>query len=259
MSGVTDPGRRRRPRRFVRRPGRRHSSGPWKHGEIAVIGLVGGIGAGKSTVAELLEARGAFRIDADRVGHALLEQTPCRPRVLQRFGPGILTEPPTDASPQPPIDRRALARIVFSDAAARRDLEAILHPRMRGTFAKAIDRTARRGQHAFVLLDAAILFEAGWDSLCDRVICVDAPRDVRLARLQATRGWTEADLARREAAQCPTERKRDRSSHVLHNAGTPAELEAALDRLLAGPLAQACPPPRRPRPAGANPAATQAT
>ena len=112
------------------------------------------------------------------------------------------------ASPEEPprIDRRALGTIVFANPEALRQLEAILHPRMRRTFERAIARTVRRGQARAVVLDAAILLEAGWHTLCDRIVLVDAPREQRLARLAAARGWSEQTLAAREAAQWPLER-----------------------------------------------------
>jgi dephospho-CoA kinase len=185
---------------------------------VAVIGLIGGIGAGKSRVAALLAESGAKLIDADVVGHALLDQRPVRDEVVARFGPDVLDRAGADAGAPPRIDRRALGAIVFADPAALRRLEAILHPRMRRTFERAIAREARRGQGpGCVVLDAAILLEAGWDALCDRIVFVDAPREVRLARLAEARGWTAAMLADREAAQWPLDRKRARADVVVVN------------------------------------------
>jgi dephospho-CoA kinase len=181
-----------------------------------VIGLVGGIGAGKSRVAELLAAAGAFVIDADLVGHALLAQRPVRDLVAAQFGTRVLERSDAQGNP-PPIDRRALGAIVFADPAALRRLEAILHPRMRETFERAIARTIRRGRARAVVLDAAILFEAGWNTLCDHVVLVEAPRDQRVARLAAARGWSEPALAAREAAQWPLQRKSRLADAVVRN------------------------------------------
>jgi dephospho-CoA kinase len=228
--------------RSDRRPGR--PRGPWKHGPIPVIGLIGEIGAGKSAVAARFAERGAFVLDADAVGHALLTQRPVRDLIIKRFGPGIFrseTEP--DASPE--IDRRALGAIVFNDPAALRDLEAILHPRMRRTFERAIARTVRRGRASAVVLDAAILLEKGWDALCDRVVFVEAPRDQRLARLAAQRGWTEETLQARERVQWPADEKRRKADAVVVNAGDLDSLTADVDRLRETILK---PPPRTPRP-----------
>ncbi len=172
--------------------------GPWANGPIPVVGLVGGIGAGKSLAAAELANVGLHRLDADSVGHALLSQRPSRDLVVERFG-SIILAPSVEGS-EPEVDRKALARIVFTDPSARRDLETILHPSMRKTFERAISRAARNGQPG-VVLDAAILFEAGWNNLCDAVLFIDAPLDQRLARIEAERGWTAEDLDLREQAQ----------------------------------------------------------
>jgi dephospho-CoA kinase len=195
-----------------------------------VIGLVGEIGAGKSQVAALLAARGALVLDADAIGHTLLTQRPVREPVVARFGPGILQTPET-AGAEPMIDRRLLGKIVFSDPAARRDLEAIVHPRMRRTFEKAIARAERLKRVPAVVLDAAILFEVGWDNLCDKVLFVQAPRDLRLSRVAAQRGWTEETLRAREDSQWPAERKRGRADAVVTNDSDLTHLAGEVDRL----------------------------
>jgi len=197
-----------------------------------VIGVIGAIGAGKSRVAALLACWGAFVIDADAVGHALLDQRPVREQVVAQFGSAILD--PSSAPDEPPqIDRRALGAIVFSKPEALRQLEAILHPRMRRTFERAIARTVRRGRARAVVLDAAILLEAGWHTLCDRIVLVDAPREQRLARLAAARGWSEQTLAGREAAQWPLERKRAQADAVVVNDSGTLPLEEHVRRLAA--------------------------
>jgi dephospho-CoA kinase len=213
--------------KYRSRPAR--SPGAWKHGKIPVLGLIGAIGGGKSHVAALLAERGAFVLDADAVGHALLTQRPVRDQVIARFGSTIVG-PDDGPDGSATIDRRALGAIVFADPAARRDLEAIVHPRMRKTFERAIARALRRGQASAVVLDAAILLEAGWDSLCDRIVYVDASRAVRLERLSAQRGWTDETLQARERAQWPADRKRSMADAVVCNDGTPEHLSALVDR-----------------------------
>ncbi|WP_435017534.1 dephospho-CoA kinase [Tundrisphaera sp. TA3] len=216
-----------------------------------MIGLVGGIGAGKSRVAAEFAARGALILDADKIGHVLLSQRPCREVVIERFGESILGEFGTveegAEGDEPgvgrrPIDRKALGAIVFADPDRLRDLEAILHPLMRKTFERAIGREQRRRRVPAVVLDAAILYEAGWESLCDTVVFVDAPREVRLARVAESRGWDEQTLDAREKIQGPIDEKRRRAFHVLSNAGTPEELKAEVDalwpRLIARPRAR---------------------
>lgn len=211
-------------------PRRALPGGPWKHGALPVLGLIGEIGGGKSRAAAMLAERGAFVIDADAVGHAVLRRRGVRDRLVARFGARILDRSPTGAG-APPIDRRALGAIVFADPEARRDLEAVVHPRMRRTFERAIIWAERRGQARAVVLDAAILLEAGWGDLCDRVLFVEAPRDQRLARLAAQRGWSEEVLEARERAQWPSDEKRRRADAVVANDSGPEQLEGGIEHL----------------------------
>ena len=202
--------------------------GPWANGPVPVIGLVGGIGAGKSTAAQAFAGLGLRLLDADAVGHALLAQRPARDRVVERFGPSVLraNEEGVEGS-EPEVDRRALGAIVFADPVARHDLEAILHPAMRDTFKRAIDRAGRSGVPG-VVLDAAILFEAGWNTLCDAVLFIDAPRDARVARVAASRGWSADEIDAREGAQAPLDSKRTRADHVLENADSPEAIRESV-------------------------------
>ena len=214
--------------------------GPWKHGPIPVIGLVGGIGSGKSAIAARLGELGAFVIEADEVGHALLTQRPIRDLVVEKFGPEILLppedEPIADSVSQRPvereIDRRALGAIVFSDKSARKVLESILHPRMRETFEKAVKRTVRRGEAKAVILDAAVLYEAGWDDLCDRVLFIDTPREIRLERLAIQRGWDVDTLLSRENSQHPLEEKRALADLIVANTRGLDALHEWIDRAM---------------------------
>lgn len=214
------------PRRSPEEPRARD---PWKHGPVPVLGLIGGIGGGKSAVARRLADRGAAVIDADAVGHELLEEPSIRDRVVGRFGPGVLE---ASSAAMSRIDRRALGAVVFGDARALRDLEAILHPEMRGCFAGSIERLSSEGDRPCIVLDAAVLLEAGWDDLCDRIAFVDAPRAERLRRVGASRGWSEADLAARERRQWPVEEKRRRADWVVVNDGPVDRLDDEADRLL---------------------------
>lgn len=239
-----------RPASQGRGPAKGAARGRLWHGvqKLPVVGLVGGIGAGKSTVAAALAERGAVVLDADAIGHALLDQTPSRELVVERFGEGVLD--PTDPSR---VDRKALGAIVFADPAALKDLERILHPRMRRTFEKAIARASRRSAQA-VVLDAAILFEAGWDDLCDLVVFVDSPRDVRLARLAESRGWTAEQLEARERAQLALDEKRSRADMVVRNDGDASalgqDIEALWGRVRPRLRTRPSPPPDRPPPDG---------
>jgi dephospho-CoA kinase len=217
--------------RYSRRPASGSPPrGPWKHGTIPVIGLIGGIGAGKSQVAAALAEHGAHVLDADAIGHALLDQTPARNQVLKRFGEGILDHSATAGAPAR-INRLALGAIVFAQPKALKDLEAILHPRMKDTFQRAIARAVRNRKVPAVVLDAAVLLEANWNDLCDVIVFVDAPRETRLARLAAQRGWTAETLDARERMQRPLEEKRRQADHVLVNDADPGALREGVSRL----------------------------
>ncbi len=211
---------------FSSRRRRMHPS--WKHGSLPVIGIVGGIGSGKSLVCQYLAKQGAFVLDADVVGHALLTQRHVRDEVIARFGAKILVPGSDEGESEPVIDRRALGGIVFSDPAARKDLESIVHPRMRRTVEKAISRAERQERYQAIVLDAAILFEAGWQSLCDRIVYVDAPREQRLARVEEQRGWNAEVLTARENAQWPAAKKKHEADAVVRNHGGIDALESQL-------------------------------
>ncbi len=201
-------------------------------GAMPVIGLIGGIGSGKSEVASLLADRGAIVINADLVGHQLLDIPEVRTLIVDRFGKRVLKESASDGAVRTQIDRRVLASIVFADAEARRALEAILHPRMRQQFAATIE-SARDGdaRPRALVLDAAVLLEAGWDDLCDLVVFVDAPRGKRLERVARQRGWTLDAFQAREEAQWPCELKRRRADFVVNNDGDLDLLRRQVDQL----------------------------
>jgi dephospho-CoA kinase len=192
-----------------------------------IIGLVGAIGAGKSTAAAAFAARGGVVVDADAIGHDALEQPEIRRRALDRWGArGNMVKP--DGR----LDRRAIAGIVFADPAERAALEAIVFPYIGQRALEEIQRAQADPVVKFVAVDAAVMLEAGWEDVCDRLVFVDAPREVRLARLAARSGWTGADLAAREAAQWPAEKKLKRASAVIVNDGSREHMQEQVDRLL---------------------------
>ena len=190
-----------------------------------IIGLVGRIGAGKSTVARLLASRGGLRIDADALGHEALDVPEIQPQIVARWGKDML-------KPDGTVNRQALAAVVFANHNERQVLEALVHPEIRRRAERALVAADADPSVRFVVLDAALLLEAGWADLCDRIILVDAPQDVRLARVQARSGWTAADLAKREAAQWPIETKRQHADVILENRDSPEMLAIQVDSLL---------------------------
>lgn len=192
-----------------------------------IIGLVGGIGAGKSTAAAAFASRGGVVINADAIGHEALEDPAVRERVLSRWnnhGPLV--------RPDGRIDRRAIGSIVFADDAERRALEAMVFPIITKRVREEIERAEHNFAIRFIVLDAAVMLEAGWNDVCDHLVYVDAPRDVRLARLASRSGWSAADVTARESAQMAADEKRKRSDVVLMNDGSQAMLQNHVDQLL---------------------------
>ncbi|HMN97281.1 MAG TPA: dephospho-CoA kinase [Phycisphaerales bacterium] len=196
------------------------------------IGLVGGIGAGKSSVARILAGSGCVVCDSDALAREALDDPSVAGAIRERWGESVF-RPGTDASGAGALDRRAVAALVFERAEERRWLESVIHPwierRRRDLFRDAPADTRAR------VIDAPLLLEAGLDDRCDAILFVDAPRVLRLARLAAARGWTDAELARREAAQWPLDRKRQRATHVIENVADESHLRtqvlAALDAI----------------------------
>jgi dephospho-CoA kinase len=191
-----------------------------------VLGLVGGIGAGKSTVADALARRGGKIVAADPLGHEALEEPDILARITEIWGDrGVLT-------PAGKVDRKKFGRIVFPSPVERSRLEHLVHPYIERRIGEEIDKAQADPGAKFVVLDAAIMLEAGWEGPCDRLVFVDAPRPVRLARVRTQRGWTDADLANREAVQMPADKKRERADAVIDNGGPPEATAAQVDELV---------------------------
>ena len=190
---------------------------------IPVIGLVGGIGSGKSEVASLLAAEGCLVCDSDDLVRKQYALPEVRGTMQQWWGPGILDEAGR-------VDRKAVAAIAFRDPAERKRLESFLHPRVEEE-RRRLFAAARPGTLALVV-DAPLLLEAGLAPQCTEIWFVDAPESMRLDRVRRSRGWNASELARREAAQWPLDRKRQAAHHVLRNDGDPASLRTqVLERL----------------------------
>jgi dephospho-CoA kinase len=219
--------------------------GQFRHGLLPVVGLIGDIGGGKSEVAGLFKERGAVVIDADAVGHELLKDPGVLHQIVERFGPGVLVRTGGgEPGLTPAIDRKALGAIVFNDPAARHALEAILHPRMRAWFRAIIierELAENGGEGRLIVLDAAILLEAGWDDLCDRIVFVDAPREERMRRVQEQRGWSREALEARERAQWPADEKRVRADVVINNDSGLESLRRAVEQIEATLADLSCP------------------
>ena len=190
-----------------------------------IIGLLGGVASGKSLVAQELARRGAVVLDADRAGHEALRLPQVEAAARHRWGAKVF-------GPDGHVDRPKLAQIVFAPppkgGRERRYLEQLTHPEIGRLLQQQIDAIAPGTP--LVVLDAALLFEAGWDKLCERLVFVDAPREVRRARALA-RGWTEDEFAAREDAQESLDFKYRRADVIIDNSGSPDHTQSQVERL----------------------------
>jgi len=183
------------------------------------VGLTGGIGSGKSTVARLLAEHGAIVIDADAIAREVVEPgQPALAEIAERFGPGIL-----DASGA--LDRGALAAIVFHDTAALADLNAITHPRIAERTAELI---AAAPEDAVVVYDMPLLVENGLAEGWDTVVVVIADRQVRIERLRE-RGLDDDDIEARMSRQASDEERRAVADIIIDNSGSMEELRSQVD------------------------------
>jgi dephospho-CoA kinase len=189
-----------------------------------IVGLTGGIGSGKSTVAAILTELGARVIDADRIGHDVYRPgAPGFDRVVEAFGRGVVA---TDGT----IDRRALGAIVFADPAALARLNAIVHPLIAAELAGKIARARADGFAGPIVIEAAILLEAGWRALVERLWVVSTRREHAVARVVAARGLAPAEVEKRIAAQMDDAQRRRQADLVIENDGSPEALRAEVKR-----------------------------
>ena len=186
------------------------------------LGLTGSIGAGKSTVAALLRARGLTVLDADEQARLVTDE----PETLAQIG---LAFPGTVRGGV--LDRPALGAVAFADPARLAQLNAIVHPRVRARMAALETQAAARGAR-WIVQDIPLLFEGNLEAGMDAVLVVDAPLDIRVARVMARSGLGREEVLARDARQMPADEKRRRASVVIENAGTPEELGIQVDAAL---------------------------
>jgi dephospho-CoA kinase len=184
---------------------------------VPVIGLVGGVGSGKSYLARLLRDKHPVEIvEGDAAGHHVLEEAAVKEQLRKVFGDSIFT-------PGGEVDRRQVRGLVFGPSAghkaALKKLEEVVHPRIAEILASQVSRARANPGVEAVILDAAVLLEAGWRDVCDAVVFVDAPFEERLARVMHSRGWSRDELKDREESQFPVERKRKEAEYVVDNSG----------------------------------------
>jgi len=192
---------------------------------MRIIGILGGVAGGKSTVAEMFARLGAGILDADRVGHEVLRLPQVEEAARQRWGERIFGE---DGH----IDRCRLAQLVFAPGPLARQereyLERLTHPEILNLLRREADEMAAAGVKVAVL-DAPLLREAGWDELCEKMVFVDCPREERLRRA-LSRGWLEKDFSAREDAQDSLARKRASADVIIDNSGPIERTQAQVEQ-----------------------------
>jgi dephospho-CoA kinase len=183
----------------------------------AVIGIIGGVGAGKSTAAAEFGRLGCAVIDADAIGHRLLAEAPVRRRIVRRWGRRVL-----DATGQ--VDRKVLAKVIFRGASELAALNAILHPLIRRRMARQVAAARKDAAVPAVVIDAAVLLEAGWDDLCTHLVFVSADAKARASRVATRPGWGRAAWREREKTQISLDKKLKRCHYVVDNSSSVSHL-----------------------------------
>ena len=186
------------------------------------VGVTGGIGSGKSTVASLLFERGAIVVDADVIARRVVEPgSPVLEKLVDEFGVSIL-------SPDGTLNRPELARLAFADARSTRHLNDITHPAIREQAEIELHEAEERG---IVVYEMPLLIETGQRSMVDLVVVVDVPEAVQIDRAVNLRGLSEDDVTRRMAAQVSRAERLDAADIVINNAGSRHDLESEVDNL----------------------------
>lgn len=190
-----------------------------------IIGLLGGIGSGKSLVARQFASLGCGVIDADALAREALDEPAVREQLVRWWGPGVVG---ADGR----ADRKAIGRIVFDHPEELGKLESLIHPRVLERRRRLVERFQADPAVVAIVDDTPLLLEKGLESGCDVLVFVKAPRDTRLARVRESRGWDDAELARRESRQWPLDKKEGRADYVLENSGDQAACLAHVRNVL---------------------------
>ena len=191
-----------------------------------IVGLAGGLGAGKSVVAKMLGEVGAGVIDSDALSRIELNSPEVKDILRSWWGDEVF-------APTGLVDRKKVAAIVFRDPAQRHRLEALLHPRVAIRRADIMAEFEKQPRIKIVVLDSPLLYETDLDLICDAVVFVDARLELRKQRSEKTRRWSEEEITRREKAQQPLDMKQARADYICSNNSTLAALRNQVESIFA--------------------------
>lgn len=190
-----------------------------------IIGLTGGIASGKSTVSNMLKAKGFTIVDADIAARKVVEPgEPAYEQIIEAFGKGILLEDLT-------IDRKKLGALIFADEALRMKLNSIVHPAVRAWMTREKDRAIENGEKT-VFLDIPLLFESRLTYMVERTILVYVDEETQLKRLMARNGLSEKEAQMRIRVQMPLSEKKALADAVIDNNGSPEETKQQLEKIV---------------------------
>jgi len=189
-----------------------------------IIGILGGIASGKSTVAGCFAQLGCAVIEADKLAHAVLEESDVKEAVLSVFGKDILDN-------NGRINRQSLARIAFQDSGSIQRLNGLIHPRVMAEIRRRIEVYRQNPQVKGIVLDVPLLAEAGGLELCDVVIFVDAPLQIRLQRWKKNTNYDENELKKRENFQISLDKKKSLAHYIISNNSDASEVAGQVAQL----------------------------
>lgn len=190
-----------------------------------VVGLAGGVGAGKSSVARIMSELGAGVVESDQLGRLEINSPEVKETISHWWGRKVIAADGT-------VDRKKVASIVFRDASQRHRLEALLHPRIAVRRADKMAEIDAQPRFKMIVIDTPLLYESDLDLTCDAVVFVDSDIEIRKARSEKLRHWSPRELDRREKAQQSLDMKRARADYICENNSTLADLRKQVERIV---------------------------